>query len=191
MRQAFLWSNDGLVYWQVYVSLGWNEWKLFLKSHSTTYFTDPVPVKPPRRIWLTHWGRMTHICVGKLTIIGSDNGLSPRRRQAIIWTNAGLLLIRQLGTNFSEILIGFQIFSFKKMHLKMSSAKWRSFCLGLDVLKSTKTQQRANRVPICCNALYSTECRRNAGTSIAMCACGYYAKKTGTIFDLLQCICTR
>ena len=55
---------------------------------------------------LTHWGRMTHICVGKLTIIGSDNGLSPGRRQAIIWTNAGLLLIRHLGTNFSEILIG-------------------------------------------------------------------------------------
>ena len=29
---------------------------------------------------------MTQICVGKLTIIGSDNGLSPGRRQAIIWT---------------------------------------------------------------------------------------------------------
>ena len=33
---------------------------------------------------LTHWGRATHICVGKLTIIGSNNGLSPGRRQAII-----------------------------------------------------------------------------------------------------------
>ena len=33
---------------------------------------------------------MTHICVGNLTIIGSDNGLSPSRRQAIIWTNAGI-----------------------------------------------------------------------------------------------------
>ena len=53
---------------------------------------------------LTHWGRVTHICVSKLTIIGSDNGLSPGRRQAIIWTNAGILLIRTLGTNFSEIL---------------------------------------------------------------------------------------
>ena len=61
---------------------------------------------------------MTHICVGKLTIIGSDNGLSAGRRQAIIWTNAGLLLIRHLGINFSEILIGVQTFSFKKMHLK-------------------------------------------------------------------------
>ena len=54
---------------------------------------------------LTHWGRVTHICVSKLTIIGSDNGLSPDRRQAIIWTNAGLLLIGPSGTNFSEILI--------------------------------------------------------------------------------------
>ena len=83
---------------------------------------------------LTHWGQVTHICVVKLTIIGSDNGLLPGRRQAIIWTNAGILLIRPLGTNFSEILIGIKIFSFKKMRLKMSSAKWRPFCLGLNVL---------------------------------------------------------
>ena len=84
---------------------------------------------------LTHWGRVTHICVGKLTIIGSDNGLSPGRRQAIIWTNDGILLIGPLGTNFNEISIGIQTFSFKKMHFKMSSAKWRPFCLGLNVLK--------------------------------------------------------
>ena len=89
---------------------------------------------PLRWSHLTHWGRVTHICVGKLTIIGSDNGLSPGRRQVIIWTNSGILLIEALGTNFSDILIGIQIFSFKKMPLKMSSAKWRPFCLGLNVL---------------------------------------------------------
>ena len=77
---------------------------------------------------------MTHICVGKLTIIGSDNGLSPGRRQAIIWTNAGILLIGPLGTNFSEILIAIEAFTFKKMHLKITSAKWWPFCLGLNVL---------------------------------------------------------
>ena len=33
---------------------------------------------------LTHWGRVTHICVGNLAIITSDNGLSPGRRQVII-----------------------------------------------------------------------------------------------------------
>ena len=43
------------------------------------------------------------MCVSKLTIIGSDNGLSPGRRQAIIWTNAGIVLIGPLETNFSEI----------------------------------------------------------------------------------------
>ena len=37
---------------------------------------------------LTHWGRVTHICVARLIIIGSDNGLSPDQHQAIIWTNA-------------------------------------------------------------------------------------------------------
>ena len=71
--------------------------------------------------------------VGNLTIIGSDNGLSHGRRQVIIITNAGILSIGPLWTNFNEILIGIQTFSFKKMHFKMS-AKWRPFCLGLIVL---------------------------------------------------------
>ena len=63
---------------------------------------------------LTHWGRVTHICISKLTIIGSDNGLLPGRRQAIIWTSAGILLIWLSGTNFNEILIKIQQFSLKK-----------------------------------------------------------------------------
>ena len=79
---------------------------------------------------LTHWGRVTHMCVSKLTIIDSDNGLSPGRRQAIIWTNAGILLIGPLGTNFSEILNKIYTFSFKKMYLKMLSGKLQPFCLG-------------------------------------------------------------
>ena len=83
---------------------------------------------------LTHWGRVTHICASKLTIIGSDNGLSPGRRQAIIWTNDGILLNRTLGTTFSDILGEIHSFSFSKMHLKMSSAKWRLFGLGLNEL---------------------------------------------------------
>ena len=83
---------------------------------------------------LIHWGRVTHICVGNLTFMGSDNGLSPGRRQAIIWTNAEILLIGPLGTNFSEILIEIPTFSFKKLRLRVSSAKWRPFCLGLNVL---------------------------------------------------------
>ena len=57
---------------------------------------------------------MTHICVSKLTIIGSGNGLSPGRRQAIIWTNVGILLIQTLGTNFSEILGEIHSFSFRE-----------------------------------------------------------------------------
>ena len=70
---------------------------------------------------------MTHICVGNTTIIGLDNGLSPRRHQAINWTNAGILSIGTLGANFSENVILIHISSLKKMHLKMSSGKWRPF----------------------------------------------------------------
>ena len=83
---------------------------------------------------LTHWGQVTHICVSKVAIIGSDNGLSPGQHQAIIWTNGGILLIEPLGANFIEILIEIYKFSFKKMHLKMSSGKWRPSCLGLKLL---------------------------------------------------------
>ena len=63
---------------------------------------------------LTHWGRVTHICVSEIIITGSDNGLSPGRRQAIIWTNAGILLIGPLGINFSEILIKINTFHSRK-----------------------------------------------------------------------------
>ena len=75
---------------------------------------------------------MTHICVNKLPIIGPDNG----RRQATIWTNAGILLIRNVRTNSSGLLSEIPTFSFKKMHLKMSSAKWQQFCLRPNVLNS-------------------------------------------------------
>ena len=83
---------------------------------------------------LTHWVRVTHICVSKLATIASDNGLSPGRRQAIIWTNVGILSIESLGTNISEIFIKIRAFSIKNMHLKMSSGKWQPSCLGLNVL---------------------------------------------------------
>ena len=84
---------------------------------------------------LTHWGQVTHICVSKLTIIGSDNGLSPARRQTIIWTNDGIWMIGPLRTNFCEILIEVITFLFKKIRLKVSSAKRRPICLGINVLK--------------------------------------------------------
>ena len=84
----------------------------------------------------THWGRATPPFVSNLPIIGSDNGLSPGRYQAIIRTNAGILLIEPLGANFSEILMVIHAFSFTKLYLKLSSAIWQSFCLGLNVLKT-------------------------------------------------------
>ena len=70
--------------------------------------------------------------------MGSGNGLSPIRRQAIIRTNAAILSIRPQGTHFSEILFKIRKFSFKKMHFKISSAKRRPFCLGLSVLMASR-----------------------------------------------------
>ena len=114
-----------------------------MKLTLNSYFTKPrspiAPISGVQSFWflsllLNHWGRVTHISVSKLTTIGSDNGLLSGRRQAIIWTNAGILLIWPLGTNFDENLIEIDTFSFTKMHLKTSSGKWRPFCLGLNVL---------------------------------------------------------
>ena len=123
-----------------YVYLIWYLYKFCWINFSGSYVTSYlfyhiiIPYRTLIHSSLTHWGRVTHTCVGNLTTIGSDNGLSPGRRQAIIWTNAGILSIVPLGTNFNEILIEIHTFSLKKMHLKMSSAKWRPFCLGLNVL---------------------------------------------------------
>ena len=100
---------------------------------------------------------MIPICISNLTIIGSDNGLSPGRRQAIIWTNTRILLIGPLGTNFSAILIEIHTFSFKKMHLKMLSENWWPFCLQLNVLidwyQLQQNSIKYNHVHNCGNAL--------------------------------------
>ena len=64
---------------------------------------------------LTHCGGVTHICADDLTIIGSDNEM---------------LLTEHLRTNQSAIPITIHKFSFKKIYLKMTSAKWWPFCLG-------------------------------------------------------------
>ena len=79
---------------------------------------------------------MKHLYVGNLVIIGSDNGLAPERRQAIIWTNDGIWVIGSLGTNVGEMLIGIHTFSINILHLKISSAKWRPLRLSLNVLNA-------------------------------------------------------
>ena len=84
--------------------------------------------------YLTHWGRVTLICVSKLTIIDLDNGLTPWLCHGIIRTNAGILLIEPLGTKFSEISIGIHPFSFKKSAFenaicKMTSILFRPQCM--------------------------------------------------------------
>ena len=108
---------------------GWSNSRVAggLRHHDSWRHSNAIWCQRVSSDILTHWGRVTHTCVGNLTIIGSDNGLSPGRRQAITWTNVGILLIGPLGTNFSEMLIEIHTFSFKKIHVKMSAGKWRHF----------------------------------------------------------------
>ena len=104
--------------------------------HPTSAFSGPTKEANVAYFAARWWlGRVTHICVSELTIIGPDNGLSPGRRQAIILNNAGILLIGSLGANLSEISIEIHIFSFKKRHLKMSSGNWQPSCFILNELR--------------------------------------------------------
>ena len=74
-------------------------------------------------------------------MIGSDNGLSPGRRQAIISTIVGILLIGPLGTNFSEILIGIQYIFIQENAFENVVCEMASICLGLNVLNRDYGQQ--------------------------------------------------
>ena len=98
-----------------------------------SFFVRHLRVFRGNRPPLTHWGRVTHICVSKLTIIGSDNDLSPSQCQAKFWTNAGILSIQTLATNFSEILSEIHTFSLKKCISKCclpngGNFVWASMC---------------------------------------------------------------
>ena len=114
--------------------IGFNGWLIRANLiKSSEHWCNPPSPQSSRIQWLTHWGLVTrHLCISKLTITGPDNGLLPCWCQAIIWTNAGILSIETLWINFSEILSEFHTFSLKKIHLKMLSAKWLPFCLGLN-----------------------------------------------------------
>ena len=77
----------------------WNH-KIFWTNRSVPYLLMPWLLALPCHLqpWcslcrITHWDRAPHICVSKLTVICSDNGLVPGRRQTIIETNARILLL--------------------------------------------------------------------------------------------------
>ena len=93
----------------------------------------------------------TYICACKLTIIGSDNGLSPVRCQAIIWIKAGILLIGPPGTNFNGILFKIHTFS-----LKMSSAKWLRLCRCLNGLITWSMSSLSTRSALRCERVIDT-----------------------------------
>ena len=99
---------------------------------------------------LTQWGRVTHVWVGNLTIIGSDNGLSPGWRQAIIWTNAGILLIGPLVTNFNEILVRIQTFSLKKNAIN------NVVCEMASILSRPQCVKVVQHVRVACKGLIPT-----------------------------------
>ena len=100
----------------LYVCLSESKCNLLQLAHSV-----PSVIAIVLYIWLCyvyynrviHWGRVTHICVGKQTIIDLDNGLSPGQRHAIICTKARILLIWPLETHVSDILSEIHTFTTK------------------------------------------------------------------------------
>ena len=116
------------------------QWDIYIKwySHITTTGLSSLLVisyltgtnASVNLIVLSHWGRVMHICVSKLTIIGSDNGLSPDRRQAITWNSAGILFVGHLWTNFDRNLYIFvQENAFESVVWKMAAILCRPQCV--------------------------------------------------------------
>ena len=118
---------------------------------------------------LTHWGRVTHICVSNLTTIGSGNIMACRLDGAKPLSEPMLeycYLDGPLVTNFSEILIEIYTFSFKRMHLKISPEKWWPFCLGLNELNDQPYQHLFSPKKAC--RVLKTWCSK----SVTMCLSG-------------------
>ena len=74
---------------------------------------------------------MTHVCVGNLTIIGS-----PGRRQAIIWTSAGILLIGPLGEKLQWSFNQNSTTFIEENPFENVVCEMASFCLRLNVLNA-------------------------------------------------------
>ena len=66
---------------------------------------------------LTHWSRVTHMCVNRLTSINSDKGWLLGCRQAIIWANVAILLIGPSQTSM-KFKSKFKHFLWRKIYLK-------------------------------------------------------------------------
>ena len=93
---------------------------------------------------LTHWGQVTHIYISKLTTIGSDNGLSHGQCQSHHLNQCWNIVNWTLRNKLQWYLNLNLTFSFKKIHLKMLSGKWRQICLGLNVLRHGTSDRWVN-----------------------------------------------
>ena len=156
-RNCLQWNRinyDVFIFGQNTEPCRWNN-DQFLQTYNTRHHSSPLTIITKLVTIDTldglyhsiHWDRVTHICVRNLTIIGPGKGLSPGRRRAITRPNATLLSFEPLGTNLNEILIEINNFSLKKLHLKMSSAKWRLFHLGLTESSSASAISVLHTVP--------------------------------------------
>ena len=131
--------------------------RLFIKRNNVTPHCRPLvtgihpPVKatriPPKGpvIMLTHWGRVTYICVGNLTIIGSDNGLSPGRRQAIICTNPGIYVNWTLRQNNRNANILIQENALENVVSEMASILSRPQCVKAHTRSRYAWQRQGNQ----------------------------------------------
>ena len=99
------WFIISKVMWHSFEGITKEDLKITISKTQLKFAISKSWPEHPATNELTHWGRVTQICISKLTIIGSDNGLSPGWHQVIIWNNAGILLIGALGTSLSKILI--------------------------------------------------------------------------------------
>ena len=124
MLVALGWFHPGSgMLWIVYMVGTWQSWSYEQPPH--LYGTPSLNSLRPGDTYMCQWTRPSLLQIMACHLISA---------KPLSETMLGILSNGPLGTNISETPIKIWRFSFTKMHLIMSSAKWWPFCLGLTVL---------------------------------------------------------
>ena len=107
-------------------------WSQILVAELFVYITSTRVDLYSHQILLTHWGRVRHICVSKITIIGSDNGLSPPSHYLNqCWDIVNLTLKNKLQWNIHwHSYISIQENAFENVVCEMSAILSRPQCVN-------------------------------------------------------------
>ena len=150
--------------------------------------TDPYPNLIPalaNLCWLTHWGRVTHICISKIAIVGSDNGLAPARRHYLnqCWNIVNWTLGNKFQWNLNRNLYTFiQENVFENVWKMAAILSWPQ-CVKGNTGDAIDISHKSHNVPVPYPTIQHSE-QKCAHCCSERCIVGY---GTGALWDLWDC----